>query len=392
MAGLVSRVVWIWPRWDADRASKSAGYELQTVELGWFSADEAHGGFCRCDVVPLDRGTGMSLRRCAYNNETADDDNDDEESALSPERCHVRATYTQESVRADRVLERLTASSPRWLETDDVGGVIVDVDEDFFGVESPADRLRGAWRAVRRVDAALSLLLCPRTGADEAAADRLSRRLVRAVLCRRGVGGCRPSALDATAPTSAFVRRPALFCRTTAAGVRAAWATAAAVLARTRPAHLRRILAVGFCLSAAPRTHRFGRDRHRGDLAVCAGANDPNSTLVYRHTPSDVELDVQLARFERLVAALLRRATAAAGARRRLLVTVSRSVRDGYTPRSLAGRIEDGVLTALRRQRRAGAMTVVYDSDLLGGRDGWTTGTPKTATKRPQSDTKTTFT
>ena len=98
MAGLVSRVVWIWPSWDADRASKSAGYELQTVELGWFSADEAHGGFCRCDVVPLDRGTGMSLHRCAYNNETADDD--DEESALSPERCHVRATYTQESVRA----------------------------------------------------------------------------------------------------------------------------------------------------------------------------------------------------------------------------------------------------------------------------------------------------
>ena len=72
------------------------------------------------------------------------------------------------------------------------------------------------------------------------------------------------------------------------------------------------------------------------------------------------------------MAALLRRATAAAGARRRLLVTVSRSVRDGYTPRSLAGRIEDGVLTALRRQRRSGAMTVVYDSDLLGGRDGWT--------------------
>jgi len=79
--------------------------------------------------------------------------------------------------------------------------------------------------------------------------------------------------------------------------------------------------------------------------------------------------------FDRLVAELLRQAEprtrGVARRSRPLLVTVCRSVRDGYTPRSLAAHIETGILSALRRQRRSGTMTVIYDNDLLAGRGGW---------------------
>ena len=375
MAGLVSRFVWIWPTWDNERTSKAARYELETVELGWFWVDEAGSKveFCRCEV----NGAGTTTRRCVYNNETSD-----EETTLSPERCHVRTAYTSESISEDLAVHRMTAS-PSWMAAGDVGGVIIDIDEDFFGCESPSDQLAGrlgdgfsSWREVELIDAALARFLCPRTAADEAAADRFARRLVGLVIdvCRRRRGShrCRPPALDAVI-TSAFIGHPSMFCRTTAAQARATWFFLAETLARVPPADLRSVLDVGFCLNTAPRTHNFGREPSIGDFVVCYGANEPNSSLVYRHTPSNVELDVQMRSFDLLIAELLRQVEGQAGGRRRtVLVTVCRSVRDGYTPRSLAGHIEDRILSSLRRQRRSGAMTVVYDSDLLGGREGWT--------------------
>ena len=123
MAGLVTRFVWIWPTWDDDRTSKAARYQLQTVELGWFSVDEASGGggtptrveFCRCEVVAAaDRvgGTTTARRRCVYNNDTTD-----QETTMSPERCHVTTSYTSESVSADHAVRKMIAS-PSWIAQD----------------------------------------------------------------------------------------------------------------------------------------------------------------------------------------------------------------------------------------------------------------------------------
>lgn len=383
MTGLVSRFIWIWPTWDRDRTSRAASHESQTVELGWFSTDESSkkADFCRCDSVPVDAGAGgMTLRRCAYNNETSD-----EEMTMSPERCRVKISYMSESVSADHAIDRLTAS-PGWIAAHDVGGVIIDIDEDFFGCESPSDQLAdrlgnelGGWRNVELIDAALARFLCPHSAEDESAADRLARRLVGLVmdLCqrRRTADRCRPSALDALV-RSAFVGRPSMFCRKTVAEIRATWTSLAEILVLVPPAHLKNVLDVGFCLNTAPRTHNFGREPNNGDFIVCYGANEPNSTLVYRHTPSHVELDAQLRSFDRLVTELLSQTkdlTGRDGSDRRLalLVTVCRSVRDGYTPRFLAGRIEHGILSALRRHRGTGSLTIVYDKDLLSGREGW---------------------
>jgi len=304
---------------------------------------------------------------------------------LLPGRCHIKTDYTSEYVSDHHAVDRMTAS-PHWLTPGDAGGVIIDIDEDFFGCESPSDQLAGrlgngssGWKYVELIDGALAAFLCPLTADDESTADRFARRLVRLVMdvCRRRIATerCRPPGLDAVIK-SAFVGRPSLFCGSTASGAKAAWVSLAELLAGVPVRVLLGMLDVGFCLNTAPRTHDFRRRPNVGDFAVCYGANEPNSTLVYHHTPSPDELDAQLRSFDRLVVELLRQTEATAvgvGGRQRrpLLVTVSRSVRDGYTPRSLAANIERGILTALRQQRRSGTMTVVYDKDLLGGRRGW---------------------
>ena len=354
-------------------------HESQTVELGWFWLDVADRAveFCRCDSVVV-HSTDTTLRSCVFNNETTD-----EETTLKPDHCHVKTAYTSEYVSADHVVEMTSSSG--WLAAGDVGGVIIDVDEDFFGCESPSDQLAGwlgnessSWVHVELIGGALSAFLCPRTAEDESAADRFARRLVKLVvnICRwRSTDRCVPSAVDAVV-ASAFVGRPTMFCGTTVAQVKTAWASLADILVQVPVAHLRSVLDVGFCLNTAPRTHNFGKEPNIGDFVVCYGANEPNSNLVYHHTPSVDELDAQMRSFDRLVAELLRQAEAttvgvAGGQRRTLLVTLCRSVRDGYTPRSLAARIEDGILSSLRRQRRSGTMTIVYDRDLLGERVGW---------------------
>jgi len=382
MAKLVSRFIWIWPTWDSERTSKARPHESETVQLGWFWVDKNIKAidFCRCERVVLDRA-GTALRRCVYNNET-----NDEETTMSPDRCHIKTDYISEYVSAHHVVDKMT-SSPGWMVNGDAGGgIIVDIDEDFFGCESPSDQLAArlgtgssGWRHVELIDRALSAFLCPRTAEDESIADRFARRLVRLVVdvCRRRqvIERCRPPELDAVI-RSAFVGRPSMFCGTSASQVKAAWISLAELLARVPVEHLRSVLHIGFCLNTAPRTHNFRREQNVGDFIVCYGANEPNSTIVYRHTPSADELDAQMRSFDRLVTELLRQAeatTAGVGGqqRRPLLVTVCRSIRDGYTPRSLAASIEEGILSALRRQRRSGTMTVVYDKDLLGGRGGW---------------------
>ena len=377
MAGLVSRFVWIWPTWDSDRRWNATQHETQTVELGWYWVEDAAGGtitdFCRCANIVIDNA-GTTLRHCVYNNKTTD-----EESTISPARCHVKTSYTSEYVSADHVVDHMT-SSPGWIAAGDVDGIIVDIDEDFFGCESPSDQLAGclgngssSWWHVELIGRAMSAFLCPRTAQDESAADRLARRLVDLVVrvCRRSHSHrCRPPAFDSII-TSAFVGSPSMFCGNTAATVKKSWIALAEILVRLPVAHLRSVVDVGFCLNTAPRTHNFRREPYVGDFVVCYGANEPNSTLVYHHTPSLNELDVQMRSFDRLMAEVLRQTTALSEGRRAVLVTVCRSVRDGYTPRALAARIEHGILAALRRQRRSGTMTIVYDKDLLSGRAGW---------------------
>ena len=136
MAQLVSRFIWIWPTWDVERASRARPYESVTVELGWFWLDKdlKSMDFCRCEHVVVN---GSGLRRCAYINATTED-----EMTMPPELCHVKTDYISEYVSADHVVNKMT-SSPRWMTADDAGGVIIDIDEDFFGCESPADQLAG---------------------------------------------------------------------------------------------------------------------------------------------------------------------------------------------------------------------------------------------------------
>lgn len=450
MSGLVSHVVWIRPSWDRDTTSMEGAYDSRTIGLGWFMARVSTGKvqpyFCECELDPGDEdivlfgsnksrnADGLNSRRCSYITEDENADDGEQEIELAPHQCHLVTSYKSEHVVESKAFEMMTslsaAASSSWLGGG-TSGIIIDIDEDFFGCEIPSDRLvedsddldgrdrKLTWSDIEVLDELVAAFVCPNDANQEDVADRLVRRLLRnlTAACAEEFGGvktspaqngsteddddddtsqltaCRKSFIEAVSHDlqNALVWTPSMFCAGSSATIRSWAALAHGVISQLPlgPVRRRIIDGVGFCLSAAPRTLHFGRHRGIGQMNVCHGANGPNSTLVYHYKPKTIdELDARLKDFDRLLSTLVsdltsrrkprdRRKTAgdlAATAAQPGVVTVCRSVRDGYTPRDMAMRIEAGVLSSVKRHlgvARQRSVTVVYDQDLLAGESGW---------------------
>ena len=449
MSGLVSRVIWIRPMWDRDAYESEGPYESRLIGLGWFPVHVSDGNvqpyFCRCDFGPgdddivntsLNRSsdiTSGNIRRCTYLIESDSTDDGELEAEIEPHECQVMTYYRSEHVAEDRVLEilgSLSSSGTSWLSGSSShshsNGVILDIDEDFFGCEVPSDQIvetvlgnddRGiTWSEIVELDEIVSAFLCPRDADQEDVADRLLRGLLSSVTTacvgqkkddgkwtadlsgstddEDSITGTTPSCQKSfvgamSLMTNALTWSPSMFCAggDTAAVLRS-WLAFALHVVRRLPLNLIQhhiVNKVGFCLNSAPRTLYFRRRSDIGQLTVCHGANGPNSTLVYHNTPSnEAELDARIENFDRILSAIAAELNTPSmvvsehqrkpSMRRVGLVTVCRSVRDGYTPRAMASRIEAGVLRSVKchfgdEQQRE--VKVVYDKDLLGGERGW---------------------
>ena len=145
--------------------------------------------------------------------------------------------------------------------------------------------------------------------------------------------------------------------------MRKAWHKLSAQLYNLPVAHLARILNLGFCLSSSPKSLAFSSDR--AQFTVCHGLNEPDSDIVFLHTPNETDIELRMRTLRSLIRQLPEKPR---------LVTLCRSVRDGYTPRSLAGVIEAGIFRIFedaKIEERFGSWEVLYDDDLFGGIAGW---------------------
>ena len=122
-------------------------------------------------------------------------------------------------------------------------------------------------------------------------------------------------------------------------------------------AQLKAILEIGFCMQTSPRSYSDP------GFQICHGANPPNSTVVTVHMPGENELRLRLSRLRRLVEAKSYPTPS--------MVTLCRSVRDGYSPVPYFSKIEKSVLSSILNSRAGVRYNVVYDKNLLGGKKGW---------------------
>ncbi len=149
-------------------------------------------------------------------------------------------------------------------------------------------------------------------------------------------------------------------------------------LVRSSPNAAHLIAAHGFCLFTSPSTFRDRSGGYRGDGTnlVSQGfkwcGDLPSQHAAVHNDDSEVTRAVndsphEIARRLRVLRNALRREPQVP-----VLVTICRSIRDGYAASRHWKQIEAGVLALLAERYPDFDLDVEYDKNLLGGAEGWT--------------------
>ena len=247
--------------------------------------------------------------------------------------------------------------------------VVLDLDEDYFGCESAAavlwdNGMGSKW--LQKIDDSLLTMFCPRNSKEEIYSDRFMNAILHYVTER-----CR-TPKQCTRQVMQEIRKKVLKHWNSippyGKGPRCKHANSKLLFRLVKEfsqmdEEQRQILAeVGFCMTENRKSSTF--PSRGAQLRVCQGWNTPDDHIkvVYFHTPNATEISQR--------GKLLKNLLSSKHAPVPKVVTVARSVRDGYTPKKYFHRIELLTLNAVVNSGK-GSYDVYFDEDLLGGRNGW---------------------
>ena len=273
----------------------------------------------------------------------------------------------------EKALQRLK-STRHWIGA--TGNIILDIDEDYFGVDLPAQALLDSgldWEAIRIIDFTLRRIFCPRRIDHEPRGNQMLREIINSFirLCRRSVYSdddtCASVAMGPGIGViyklilSYWAKDPEIFCAKNSQEIYNSATELITASTLFSIYHLRVLMEFGFCFETSPASGEF-RDEVHGKIGLCMGFNTPNDSAVVVHKPDAAEIRARTTQLRKMLEIIDAR-------HRPSVVTVCRSVRDGYTPRSLFSSIEANILGIFKDL--PGHYDVVYDENLYGGKGGW---------------------
>ncbi|XP_013420174.1 uncharacterized protein LOC106180672 [Lingula anatina] len=396
--GLFSSWVWIWPSWDKnneqEHPNSTLGYEVSETDVGWFwlksaTTRELEKKFCMCEVengqrycMYADYDHFESSRQKQETTRDAKSQSDDIFIPIPASHCQIKNSVTFYQVRDDVAVRMMKDGSL----VKPGSRLVLDIDEDYYGCESGAEVLLNSgikWDLVQRIDDLVSEMICPLSVYHEQEADGLLTQLIDIVVeqCNRATsntgnscGDTVPQIVDGVVPklmkivqNEPYTKEPIseMFCSEQFKhnGIKYTAKKLVKHLAKLTAAQLQTLRSVGFCLITSPNSIIF--DQGGNILKICHGANTPFDSVVSFHTPNLPEIDERT----RQLREILHQDTYGAPK----IVTVCRSMRDGYTPKKYWKRIEKDVLNVVLTSQTT-SFEVVYDENLLGGRSGWPYG------------------
>ena len=368
MAGLIDRIVFIYPSWDS---SVDSIYESKTVGLGWMHLaidGNLRKHLCIC-TKPVVGGTAQCLYEDPYPKASQQ-----EVELEDPSMCNIVRRYTVEHIVEYLALNKLQGNSG-WLGKPE--SIILDIDEDYFGCELGAEVLLDAgvrWTSVLNLSKKVAAFFCPKIIEHESLCNHLMRAVMKTMMDVHSKNGredalkdmCNVASVEMRSISEDIIKRfsrdePNVLCSNGENRVKENWESVMAALCMFNRRDFEAVVDLGFCLSTSPSSMGFGTPGV-GLLEVCHGANTPNDTVVFLHTPEDKEIDGRMTHLGQILSIIDSRNTPR-------FVTVCRSVRDGFTPRKHFDRIESGILNIF--QQLPTTYNVFYDQNLLGGQGGW---------------------
>ncbi|XP_050416697.1 uncharacterized protein LOC130010276 [Patella vulgata] len=363
ISGLFKRWIFIWSSWDTDMFQEIGHYLKVVVELGRFTDAPPNSSFpfCRCIKTGMFKRNKECVHVSGYRGMN--------ETAIEPSQCDIKFTYTMEELTEKEALERIEKGG--WLSKDE--NIVLDIDEDFYGCEAAVQPLYDVEifeEELNKIKEPLHYLFCPRNAIDERSFDKIFHFITSLV------AKFTPSTKNEKqlrAERLQFIDKVSeeFLQNVKTMGVEGGMCSKIDI---TRTGYLRLLLLkllklsekqikalseIGLCLVMTPNSVLYNP---LYGMRTCDGYNRPGESMVFFHTPTIEEINQRTKDLKQIFS----------GIPDPKIVTICRSMRDGYTPRKFFHKIESDVLESLEQgYSRIHRDGIHYDSQLLGGRNGW---------------------
>ncbi|KAF6019264.1 hypothetical protein EB796_022433 [Bugula neritina] len=350
----ISRFVWVYPDWmDVSGFTEGElnGAELK-VQIGFYDLyykDKLYTGTCGCYEV--------------HQNATECDFIDEAGSLITnfTKGCKTYRTLPMHMVKSSQAPVIL----PSILAKTKDAPIILDIDEDYFGVMSGSDLLEGInFKLIGKFNELLADVFTIMNIKDEVNAHKLLLNILHLVkvTCTSTLSSMKECSREHFRHIQRFLRESGL--QHTLIGKRSLrsdelLSIVSYISKNFNAQHIDQISGVGFCLITSTQTRKLNvtRDlqiRPYETISVCHGVNTPFSeNQIY--IPSEEDLDANIDVYESILKQVPND--------RVKLITVVRSNRDGFTPRTLQPQIEEHILGSLNN--KFGRTNVIYDPNLM---------------------------
>ncbi|XP_062607921.1 uncharacterized protein LOC134269733 [Saccostrea cucullata] len=352
MAGLIKNVIWIWPKWDQvnHNETRTSG----TIHLGWTITKQTKNGtdkaFCMCIAEDTEQ-----QKSCVFTSA----DETDMEVAMEEDACIIKRSIHYTEMREDVAKEYLQ-TTPEAFDN-----MILDIDEDFFGCEYASQSLYDLSVDSNTLDNYLFQLFCPLHQSGEAVLDKYLSEVVEFVKRTKCISENKPENCDSkiiSETKQIFQKKRSIWrpyiCKSTRKERNSIIDGIIKELFKLNLKQLSAIQRVGFCLSTTRKTYQLIGPSM---FTICKGANSPKETAVTEHRTNAMEVSTRGQLLSNILQVFKESPPK--------LVTVCRSVRDGYTPKKHFAQIESIVLNSIRKNYRK--TFIHYDKGLLGGKKGF---------------------
>ncbi|XP_052268211.1 UPF0489 protein C5orf22 homolog [Dreissena polymorpha] len=371
MAGFLNRVIWVWPDWDIENHEDY--YNMFTISIGWTytktdnwlvrivkSPDKV---FCMCYT------NGTDLECFSFVNLETGEEDREKGYSVPKEACIVRKLLIIEELHQFTAMKYFNNSD--WATGRE--SVLLDIDEDFYGctyVVDPILKTNVTLDKLWQLNDIITPVFCPVDAAQEKATDKILTELVAHVMNKKQ---CQTDELRKSTRClgisklnlkevytdqmslllmSKSISTCSYFKETGECVTKLVEFLSSMTIKQLGALHF-----IGFCANTSPRTYLDYRE-----FRVCSGANTPEQSAVIVHATDEKEVRRRTIFLKHMLRNVMKRKPG--------LITVARSVRDGYTPRELFEQIEESVLRTLNATSDR-PLRVHYDSELLGGKGGW---------------------
>lgn len=375
MAGMFSKVIWVWPRWDRVNHVNEAR-DLFEINVGWLMVDTLipkmkRRTFCFCyHSLSTNKRTDKSVKKteeCRRLPTSLERQTDFPEGVVIDRKtCKIEMSFLHEEIREDFAAAVFRKEAENLREN----GVILDIDEDFYACAFASRPLLNAGfteEELNDLNEIIGSIFCPNNVKEEQKADTLLSHLLDEIMtsgCLEKKTVCQQKDVSIQNKYINILQNNSkhLICGKKQRKEGNKEEELKKLLKTIVSWNRRRITAikqVGFCLTTSKLR---GLDMTKAtEFHVCMGANTPNRTLVIEHNTTISEINRRTMGLKTIFEAMKPRLLP-------IMVTLCRSSRDGYVPREFQNKIEGDIIESLES---LSPLQLHYDDELLGGREGW---------------------